>query len=98
MKDSSVDLPRPDILTRKKKLSNENAPERSKKLSQSHIDYLVDEDTLKQSVGRSLAERAAHFMSIFPAKKLSKARLQSIYKKAKIKFKKVKMIKVLNSR
>ena len=46
----------------------------------------------------SLEERAADFMRVFPTRKLSKSRLHRIYKKYRVRRKKVKITKVLNNR
>jgi len=45
----------------------------------------------------SVEERAAEFMRKFPAKKLSKTRLLNIYKKHRIRKKKVQITKLVNS-
>jgi len=46
----------------------------------------------------SIGERASVFRRHFPAKNLSETRLQRIYRKYNIKFKKVKNTKILSSR
>ena len=44
----------------------------------------------------SADERAADFMRVFPAKKLSRTRLLNIYKKHKVRKKKVVITKLVN--
>jgi len=45
----------------------------------------------------SAEERAAEFMRRFPAKKLSSSRLLNIYKKHRVRKKKVQITKLVNS-
>jgi len=79
-------------------VKRENAPERKTKFSQIHYDYIFDQGVMDMQVGKSLAMRAADFMRVFPAKKMSSSRLQRIYKEKKIRFKKVKITKILTTR
>ena len=49
-------------------------------------------------MGKSLEERAADFMRVFPSKSMSSSRLQRIYKKITVRKKKVRITKILNRR
>ena len=62
-------------------------------LNEDHFEFIKDEETLSKQVGMTLQERAADFMSEFPDKKMSRSRLQRIYKQLKIKRKKIKLTK-----
>ena len=88
--------PKASLQTISKNISCLRQIERKTSLTQDHINHLVDPDTLGRQIGYSLAERSADFMSIFPAKKLAPKKLQSIYKKHKIRKKKVKITKILD--
>ena len=70
--------------------------DRPKKLEKEHHDFIRDEGTLMRQLSYSLDERAADFMREFPGKKLSSSRLAYIYKKHKIRKKKIGNTKVLN--
>ena len=97
-KDREIKSRRSEVFTKAKAMALENSPARRSKLRQLHYDWIIDEDTLKLQVGMSLDERAAAFKRHFPTKNLSSSRLLRIYRKYKIRFKKVKVTKVLNAR
>ena len=65
-------------------------------MEQEHIDYLTNIDTLQKLIGYSLEMRAADFMKKFPDKKLAPKKLQIIYRKYKIRKKRIKNTKILN--
>jgi len=56
---------------------------------------LINPETLQNQVGYSLEMRAADFMKRFPDKKLAPKKLQSVYKKNKIRKKKIKNTKLI---
>ena len=62
------------------------------------MDYLLDQDTMNKQVGKTLDERAHEFMRLFPSKSMSRSRLQRIYKKHGVKYKKVVLTKILTPR
>ena len=66
------------------------------RLEQEHIDYLTNADTLQNQIGYSLEMRAADFMRKFPDKKLAPKKLQMLYRKYKIRKKRIKNTKILN--
>ena len=89
---------RKPVVTRKALIQKENAPERKTKLKQIHFDFILDQGTLDLQVGKSLEERAADFMRVFPSKRMSSSRLQRIYKEHKVRKKKVRITKILSRR
>ena len=92
---NEADIRKP-IVTRKSQIQNDNAPERRTKLKDIHYEFLVDQGTLDLQVGKSLEERAADFMRVFPSKRMSSTRLHRIYRDHKVRKKKVRITKILN--
>ena len=81
---NEADIRKP-IVTRKSQIQNDNAPERRTKLKDIHYEFLVDQGTLDLQVGKSLEERAADFMRVFPSKRMSSTRLHIIYRDHKVR-------------
>ena len=58
-------------------------------LEDEHVNYIKADSTLLKMAGRTLKERSVLFEVEFPGKKLTARNLRSVYKKHKIKKKKV---------
>ena len=65
-----------------------------KQLEWKHVKYLVQHNTLKRCIGRSLDERAALFSAKFPDKVISGGKLWHLYRKHGIKYKFVAVKKI----
>ena len=85
-------------MTRKKISKDENSYENRTKLKDIHYEFMLEQGTLDMQVSKSLEERAADFMRVFSSKKMSAIRLWAIYKKNKVRKKKVRITKILTSR
>ena len=60
------------------------------------MDYLLDDETLLEQQCMTLYQRISHFNRRFPNVKLSVSKLSMIYRKNKIKKKKIKFTKIAN--
>ena len=67
----------------------------AKKLEDQHVAYITSDANLNRLAGRTLSERAKLFEVKFPNKRLSPARLRSIYRQHGIKKKKVQQLKLI---
>jgi hypothetical protein len=65
------------------------------KLSQSHVRYLIDRETLRSWAGYTLAERTALFERRFHSKRLAVTTLRRVYLTNGVKRKKVRQEKVM---
>ena len=65
----------------------------TKKLAKNHIDYLVDEQTLKYWAHLSLKQRAVVFHRQFPELRISASQINRIYKEHGIRFKYIQRVK-----
>ena len=63
-----------------------------------HIDHINSQDTLQGQIGMTLAERATDLTRYYPNKKISTTTLRMIYKKHKVRKKKVKVTKIPTKR
>ena len=82
--------------SRSKKLADMKSKTKKNKLSRVHINHITCKETLDNQVGMTLSERAVDFSRSFPDKTVSSSTLERIYKKNKIKKKKVKVTKIPN--
>jgi transposase len=66
---------------------------RPSKITDDHIEFLINKDTLDQQAGLSLDERVILFHRSFPEIKITQTTLARIYSKNGVKFKKINRIK-----
>ena len=65
------------------------------RLTQEHIDYLINPQTIQQWAGRTVKERAILFQRQFQKKRIAVTSLRRLYQKHGIKSKKVRQEKVM---
>ena len=82
--------------SRSKKLLDVQRAIRPNKLNLKHIDHIISPDTLKRQIGMTLEERTADFTRVYSNKKISTSTLWNIYKKHRVRKKKVKVTKIPN--
>jgi len=70
--------------------------EKETKLDEQHIEFLTSRDTLKSQVGLSLKLRTLEFKKRFATKRICTTSLRNLYRKHKIKRKKIKVTKLVN--
>ena len=80
--------------SRSKKLQDVQQAIRPNKLNKVHINHIISQDTLKSQIGMTLEERTADFTRAYPNKKISPTTMWKIYKKHKVRKKKVKVTKI----
>ena len=96
MKAERTNQREPGVLSRRKRAQTISKTKKSTDLNQVHLAWLKNPDILKEQTGMTLQERATSFMQRFPGKKLSRSRLQRLYKEFRIKRKKIKLTKTMN--
>ena len=67
------------------------------RLTDRHVDDLCSQSTLKASAGLSLSARAQAFNESHPSVHISASKLFQIYRRNGVKYKKIKMTKLLNT-
>ena len=80
--------------SRSKKLKDVQQAIRPNKLNKVHINHIISQNTLKSQIGMTLEERTADFSRAYPNKKISPTTLWNIYKRHRVRKKKVKVTKI----